>query len=156
MFTAANGDRPEALNIAVVLTDGDPKIFDQNNDIVDLTKETIEEAKQTRDSGVTVFAIGVGSDVKNTTLEGIASEPVQDHWFLVSDLSGLEAIGNSIKTAVCEVQASEYNRKKFNDQIITILHYTKYVYIRLIFSNEYAKFENALRRPTDATKPDGF
>ena len=49
------GDRPDALNIAIVITDGESTIDKER---------TIPEAEAARAAGITVFAIGIGADIK--------------------------------------------------------------------------------------------
>lgn len=51
MFTTENGDRSHIPNVAVVITDGNSTVNPDN---------TLEEAKLARDSGIEIFAIGIG------------------------------------------------------------------------------------------------
>ena len=55
MFTMDNGDRVDVPNVVIVLTD--------TNSDVDVA-DTIGAAQQLRDSGATVFAVGINLDYK--------------------------------------------------------------------------------------------
>lgn len=93
IFTAANGDRADAPNFAIVLTDGNSNI-DQPN--------TIPTAVRSRNQGITVIAFAVGTDVNLFELRNIASEPYNETIFNVMTSIDLPSIIQPIVKAVCD------------------------------------------------------
>ncbi|CAI9719093.1 Hypothetical predicted protein [Octopus vulgaris] len=91
-FTAAKGDREDAPNIAILITDG--KSFDKEK-----TKETAERLKA---AGVTVFSIGVENAVQEE-LEDIASKPSSEYVFYAENFSGLDEIKEHISADICNI-----------------------------------------------------
>ena len=67
MFSIANGARPGVNKIVIVLTDGS-----QTNDKD--AEDPVQVAKELRDAGFKVIAIGIGSGVNNTELAGITGD----------------------------------------------------------------------------------
>lgn len=65
-FTAAHGDRPEAKNIAIVLTDG--------TSTVDKDR-TIPDALEARNAMIQIFTIGVSNLINETELRLMSSLP---------------------------------------------------------------------------------
>ena len=95
MYTAANGDRPDVPNVAIVITDGVSNIN---------SRRTIPEAEQARAEGIHIYAIGIGlSDT--TELDGIASKPVDDNRFSVQEFSELRTLRDKVFASLC---AGEY------------------------------------------------
>ena len=92
MFTAQRGDRPDVPNIAIVVTDGISNINAQR---------TIPEAQSAKDSGVHIFAIGVGLSGNTFELDAMASEPVEDNRFSVQQFDRLADIGTRLFDGVC-------------------------------------------------------
>jgi len=66
IFTPWNGDRPDVMNIAIVITDGQ-STRDKNL--------TGPYAKDARDSGVKMITIGITDKINMTELKKVASEP---------------------------------------------------------------------------------
>ena len=97
MFTAANGDRAGAPNIAIVITDG-VSTRDENL--------TIPEADNARNQGITLFAIGIGDEVSQDELNGIANKPSANFVFNTS-FDALSAIRQIVVSAACQVAASK-------------------------------------------------
>jgi collagen type VI alpha len=64
MFTAANGDRTQAPNVMVVITDG-VSTYDNHT--------TVSNAAACKSAGITVVSIGVGNLTSQAELEAIAS-----------------------------------------------------------------------------------
>ncbi|KAK2165643.1 hypothetical protein LSH36_47g02029 [Paralvinella palmiformis] len=91
MFVAERGDRPDAINIAVVVTDGK-----SNN-----RKRTLEEAVATRKAGIHIVVIGVGSSIEEEELRGIATDPDDDNVFIVKDFYALTKVLTPLLTSVC-------------------------------------------------------
>ncbi|KAL3854705.1 hypothetical protein ACJMK2_013963 [Sinanodonta woodiana] len=91
MFTVANGDRPDADNVAVIITDGISNIN---------ARRTVPEAVQARAMGIHIYAIGIGlSD--STELDAIASEPAKDNSFSIQVFDELVGLENTILSSIC-------------------------------------------------------
>ncbi|KAM3614043.1 uncharacterized protein V6R79_009022 [Siganus canaliculatus] len=90
-FTVEDGARPAHFHIpriAMVVTDGRPQ-------------DTVEEvAAQARQSGIQIFAIGVGR-VDMSTLETIGSEPHSEHVHLVANFSQIESLISVFQSKLC-------------------------------------------------------
>ncbi|KAK3585313.1 hypothetical protein CHS0354_040262, partial [Potamilus streckersoni] len=84
------GMRPDAKRTAIVITDG---LSTQPN----LTQQTTKAA---RDSGILVFAIGVGSQTNMNELNGIANDTKQV--FFVDDFNALSGMVKQLTQADCE------------------------------------------------------
>ncbi|XP_071091672.1 uncharacterized protein [Haliotis cracherodii] len=93
-FTAANGARPNAAKIAIVITDG------QSN----IPTSTKTEAQKLKDAGVTVFSIGVGSGARQTELQAMATDPDSQHVFIVTNFDALKLIKSQLQQKACEVK----------------------------------------------------
>lgn len=93
LFTAANGDRADAPNFAIVLSDGNSNINQQN---------TIPMAVQSRNKGINMIAFAVGTDVNLFELRNIASEPYNQTIFNVMSSVDLPKIVLPIVKAVCD------------------------------------------------------
>ncbi|XP_060066993.1 cartilage matrix protein-like [Ylistrum balloti] len=93
MFSEHNGARPGVVKVAVVLTDG------QSNSVI----RTVWEAMKARREGIHMFAIGIGAYINRRELRGIASKPVNDYMFEVSNFGALESIKNILAIKTCVV-----------------------------------------------------
>ncbi len=60
MFTPQNGDRRDAPNSIVIITDGVPQI---PQDLNEARRLAVQEAELARQQGINVFAIGVGPQI---------------------------------------------------------------------------------------------
>lgn len=86
MFTPENGDRPEARNIAFLITDGVSNIEHY---------QTIPQAKLAHDANIHVYAIGIGLyDTKE--LEGLSSKPSQENTFILQNFNELDFLKNDL------------------------------------------------------------
>lgn len=81
----------DVARIAVVITDG--KSWDE--------VETKEQAQKLRDTGVTVYAIGVGKEVKEVELESIANSPMENFVFSVDDFAALSELRGALAAKTC-------------------------------------------------------
>jgi Mg-chelatase subunit ChlD len=91
MFTAANGDRPDVPNVAIVITDGVSNIN---------ARRTIPEAVEAQRSGITVYAIGIGL-TDTTELDGIASKPVDEYRYSVKEFTDLRDLREKVFASLC-------------------------------------------------------
>ncbi|XP_024057763.1 matrilin-4 [Terrapene carolina triunguis] len=90
-FSEAEGARPLSQNIpriGLVFTDGRSQ-----DDIA-------EWARKAKESGITMFAVGVGKAVEEELRE-IASEPVEQHFSYSADFSTMTHIVDNLKVNIC-------------------------------------------------------
>ena len=93
-FTSANGGRPltQAIpRVAVVITDG------QSND----GTATAAAAQSAHDAGITILAVGIGSNVDNDELTAIASDPSYVSTITGFDTSQFDALQTTITREAC-------------------------------------------------------
>ena len=91
MFTPAGGDRPNSVNIGIVITDGKSNNRDS----------TLAEAVATRKLGVHLVAVGVGPSIGIRELNGIASDPDSENVYHVRDFDALTSILNPLIIESC-------------------------------------------------------
>ena len=101
MFTSRNGDRPNAPNSAIIITDGVPRI---PADINEARRLAIQEAELARSQGINIFTIGVGPEVTDDVLNAIANKPSQDYTFRVEQFYQLETILRQVASAACNTR----------------------------------------------------
>ncbi|KAL6079797.1 hypothetical protein STEG23_035502, partial [Scotinomys teguina] len=92
-FSEVEGARPLRENvprIIMIVTDGRPQ------------DSVAEVAAKARDTGILIFAIGVGQ-VDLNTLKAIGSEPHKDHVFLVANFSQIESLTSVFQNKLCTV-----------------------------------------------------
>uniref|UniRef100_A0A8D2APN1 Matrilin-2 n=1 Tax=Sciurus vulgaris TaxID=55149 RepID=A0A8D2APN1_SCIVU len=92
-FSEAEGARPLRENVPrviMIVTDGRPQ------------DSVAEVAAKARDTGILIFAIGVGQ-VDFNTLKAIGSEPHEDHVFLVANFSQIESLTSVFQNKLCVV-----------------------------------------------------
>ena len=89
LFNKANGDRPKAANILIVITNG---LSDMN------VMEIIPEAEMSRDVDIEIFAVGIGIKVTDE-IYGIAGST--SNTFLIERHEELEDSLTSIQDKIC-------------------------------------------------------
>nr|XP_032629430.1 matrilin-2 isoform X7 [Chelonoidis abingdonii] len=90
-FSESEGARPLSQNvprIIMIVTDGRPQ------------DPVAEVSAKARNSGILIFAIGVGR-VDMNTLKSIGSEPHEEHVFLVANFSQIETLTSAFQTKLC-------------------------------------------------------
>lgn len=104
MFTTQNGDRKNAPNIAIVITDG-KSTYDHN-----LTLPYANEAKR---AGITIVVIGVGDLIEQEELDGMASLNVNGTpiVYQVDNYDALSTIQKEISSVACDIPVGELSRK---------------------------------------------
>ncbi len=98
MFTARNGDRPFVPNSAIIITDGVPRVPSDLNQALRLT---FQEANLARQQGINIFAIGVGPEITQSSLNQIANQPSSQYTFKVDQYQQLESILYEVASAAC-------------------------------------------------------
>ncbi|VDI35984.1 Hypothetical predicted protein [Mytilus galloprovincialis] len=105
VFATGNGERPGIANVVVVLTDGNTNPGHAPITGLEGKQFTQTEASAIRSLPAYVFAIGIGSGVDKTEINGIASTPSDTFSVLVDsyDVLDTSVIKNTVLTRVCEV-----------------------------------------------------
>uniref|UniRef100_A0A6I8SDE6 Matrilin 2 n=1 Tax=Xenopus tropicalis TaxID=8364 RepID=A0A6I8SDE6_XENTR len=96
-FSEVQGARPRAMGVprvAIVFTDGRAQ------------DEVSEYAKKAKQSGITIYAIGVGKAI-DEELQEIASAPQEKHVIYAEDFSAMGYITEKLKSSICEELSSE-------------------------------------------------
>ena len=96
-FNQATGDRPDVVNLAIIVTDGLP--FPDNR-----RAPAIQEATALRDSGVTMIAVGVTDVIDKDFLKQMSSPPqVEDqNYFTAPDFASLSRVASTVVEGTCE------------------------------------------------------
>lgn len=95
--------RPEAKQVVVFLTDGEPTFPKNPADIKDgdyPIKQSNEAVKQIKDDGIELYTIGLGSEVKADYLSKIASYP--EYYYPASSGRELFSIYGQISKSICK------------------------------------------------------
>ncbi|OWF38639.1 Collagen alpha-6(VI) chain [Mizuhopecten yessoensis] len=88
-FTSRHGARPNATKIAVVLTDG------QSHS----RPATLSEASRLKQIGVKIISVGIGTQVSQEEINGIASD--SNHAFTVATFDALHTIQSELENTAC-------------------------------------------------------
>ncbi len=101
-FNAANGDRPNVLNLAIFISDGVP--FPANR-----RGPAIQEAEALKNAGVLVAAIGVTDVIDVDLLRAISSPPQVEgeNYFIAADFTALGEIRRAVGEGTCDVVQGE-------------------------------------------------
>ncbi len=92
MFQPFSGDREDAKNVAVVITDGVSNSRDW---------QTIPEAQQCKDDGIHI--VGIGVQLGNVAeIKEIASRPNTTNTFFADTFQDLVALAPQVADAICE------------------------------------------------------
>ena len=85
----ASSARPGKPHLLIVLTDGAS------------TDPVTQPAKALRDSGVTIYSLGIGKNFNSNQLNDMASDPDSDHVF-TADFTQLDSVVQQIKNQACK------------------------------------------------------
>ena len=77
--------------IGILITDGEA---------TDKTK-TEAAAMAAKNNGITLFTVGIGSQINTQELNKIASSPTQEHVFLVTEFNKLLSIVSTVAEGTC-------------------------------------------------------
>lgn len=91
MFTPENGDRPGAINILIVMTDGKSQSPDA----------TLRQALDCRAKGIHISAMGIGEDIDADELTRIVTEPASDNFIRVADFNSLTLFQAALLNSLC-------------------------------------------------------
>ena len=102
MFQAVRGDRFDVPNYAILITDGNSNINQQN---------TIKEAVKARVDGIHFITVSVGKMLNMIELKGMASDMVDDNMFQVESFDDLSSLVSQMPLSICN---SKYNNYVIN------------------------------------------
>ncbi|XP_071081373.1 collagen alpha-4(VI) chain-like [Haliotis cracherodii] len=88
-FTSTHGARPGAKRYVIVITDGESVSPTQ----------TLKAATNLKNDGVSVITIGVGTQVRQSELDGMATD--KTHVFTVKDFNVLQTIHKEVQKKTC-------------------------------------------------------
>ena len=96
-FNSATGDRPDIVNLAIIVTDGLPYPAERRD-------PAIREAATLRSTGVTMIAIGVTDVIDENFLKEMSSPPqIEDqNYFTAPDFGALSQIAANVVEGTCE------------------------------------------------------
>lgn len=92
VFNVYRGDRPTATNVAILITDGVSNMQ---------PRQTMPEAQKARDSGIHMYAIGIGLNASRE-INGIA--PIENSLTLVDSYDDLEKLGESLLNKISKLK----------------------------------------------------
>ncbi|XP_051261178.1 matrilin-2-like [Dicentrarchus labrax] len=95
-FSVKEGARPNIPRVSIVFTDG------RSQDDVS------EWANKAKNSGVTIYALGVGKAIEQELRE-IASEPDEKHLYYAEDFENMGEITKKLKSRICKEKPSDEN-----------------------------------------------
>lgn len=92
-FRGDRGDRTDAPNVAIVITDG----RSQNR------QDTIAQAVAARNRGVQIISVGVTDNVDVNEIQQISSSPQEEDrdWFLIADFTRLASLVEAVTSSAC-------------------------------------------------------
>ena len=93
IFNVANGDRPDVIDIGILMTDG---VSTGNGD-----RTAKQAAKDAKDANIKLITIGITDDIDPYELNDIASEPKKDHMFEAETFKQLEPMLDGLLYRVC-------------------------------------------------------
>ena len=93
-FNTNNGDRPDVDNLAIIITDGLPTVFD-----LDLATEAAALKRK-----ATVIAVGITDNVEEDLLRDISSPPqeLNQNYFTAPDFTSLDTILRALIFETCK------------------------------------------------------
>ena len=96
-FNPANGDRPNVLNLAIIVTDGVPFPGSRR-------APAIAEAAALRDTGVTMIAIGITEVIDQDFLKEMSSPPQIEgqNYFTATSFGALQTITRTVVEGTCK------------------------------------------------------
>ncbi|XP_046567540.1 serine-rich adhesin for platelets-like [Haliotis rubra] len=95
LFTNSSGSRVGSSKVILLVTDGKSTV----------PKKTLPAAIRTRNKGITVFAIGVGSDVDTEELRNLANKPQCTHVVTLAGYGDLSSLVGEIQEVSCKAPA---------------------------------------------------
>ena len=92
-FTPTNGERTGVRNVAVLISDGNSNV---NND------NTVTEANSARSQGIDVYTIAQGTSPNLPELNDIANDPDSEYVIKLPSLADVESAADSLLEQLCK------------------------------------------------------
>lgn len=86
MFTASRGDRADAQNVLMIVTDSDDNAK---------KRKALQQSMALKRKGVLITAVGIGQD-RTSALNGLVTTPLSENTFYTSGYNGLQALRGGI------------------------------------------------------------
>lgn len=111
-FTAANGDRPNIDNLAVIVTDGVP--FPSNR-----RGPALDEARALKDTGAKIISIGITDSIDVDFLREMSSPPQIEgqNFFTASNFDALAQIQSTVVEGTCETLEGKIDHLGVHDDL---------------------------------------
>ena len=95
-FLNGPGDRPDAANVVLVITDGVPYPDDRR-------APALQFAQEAQDRGIIMFSVGITDAIEEDVLKSLSSEPRKLHqnYFTSTDFDVLEEIADVVAQQTC-------------------------------------------------------
>lgn len=93
IYDPAKGDRPDAVDIGILITDGKDTV---NPGVVG------QEADLAKEKGITMITLAITNEPNEQELERIASKPADEHMFRVQNFAALSSSLSSIVSKACK------------------------------------------------------
>ncbi len=106
MFTPQNGDRPNAPNSVIIISDGVPRV---PTNVYEAQRLTLQETSLAKNQGIKLFTIGIGPELTRDFLVQMANQPSSQYVFQVNQVRELETILNQVGSAACNAPAPPGN-----------------------------------------------
>ncbi|CAC5383549.1 COL6A [Mytilus coruscus] len=104
IYAPGNGERPNVPNVVVILTDGVTNPGHYDNFTREVAKKlTQTQAARVRDLPANLFAIGIGNDIDENEVRGMASKPSESYSLFVNNFDELNSnfVKKSVLRKVC-------------------------------------------------------
>ena len=126
-FIPQNGDRPEAPNIAVLITDGRNEPSDE-----DINLSPVDEANRAKtrpNDPIQIFTVGITNEIDENQLRAISSN---NQVFRANDFQALSGILSRLTNLICV--AAQGNVKRKLQALGLLTHYSSYPH-RTVFAD---------------------
>lgn len=116
-FVSSRGDRSNAQNVAIVITDGESNVDDQR---------TVPDAQEARNRGIMIYTMGVTNAINENEIRQISSSPQQVNvtYFTATDFTTLDAtVNNLVQAAGCSGQNTNNQGKQVCPSVSPVFCY---------------------------------
>lgn len=111
VFTPEHGDRSDVRNVGVMITDGVSTVAEN---------ETVPEAMRVHNARIRMFAIGLTIKISELELTAIASKPTNEHYFNLTEISGVDTLISRLVWSVCHDPCDDSNCMSSFPQCLSI------------------------------------
>ena len=101
LFKDIFGDRKDAKNVAILITDGESSNGAQ----------TLRESKLAKQEDVRIFTVGITNQINETELKLVASTPTKDHFYNSTNFHQLNSLLTKLIKHVCRGSSTGLSRQ---------------------------------------------